>query len=144
MEKIQLTTDEIELLITISAIIEYSEENFEGELDTGIGEIIVSNNIMDDDEYQRVSNNLRKYGLLNSEDYLTVAGQNYINQLKEDGNSKEKGNHTELKNDYSMIDFVKIKEWLKEAVSKIDIEKAIDAIYKVSAIIDTIAKIANT
>lgn len=144
MEKIQLTTDEIELLITISAIIEYSEENFEGKLDTGIDEIIVSNNIMDEDEYQEVSNNLRKYGLLNSEDYLTDAGQNYINQLKEDGNSEEKGNNTELKNDYSMIDFVKIKEWLKEAVSKIDIEKAIDAIYKVSAIIDTIAKIANT
>lgn len=144
MEKIQLTTDEIELLITISAIIGYSEENFEGELDTGIGEVIVSNNIMDEDEYQRVSNNLHEYGLLNSEDYLTVAGQNYINQLKEDGNSEEKGNNTELKNDYSMIDFVKIKEWLKEAVSKINIEKAIDAIYKVSAIIDTIAKIANT
>lgn len=144
MEKIQLTTDEIELLITISAIIGYSEENFEGKLDTGIDEIIVSNNIMDEDEYQEVSNNLREYGLLDDEDYLTDAGQNYINQLKEDGNSEEKDNNTELKNDYSMIDFVKIKEWLKEAVSKIDIEKAIDAIYKVSAIIDTIAKIANT
>lgn len=144
MEKIQLTTDEIELLITISAIIEYSEENFEGELTPSIGEVIVSSNIMDENEYQRVSNNLHEYGLLNSEDYLTDAGQNYINQLKEDGNSEEKDNNTELKNDYSMIDFVKIKEWLKEAVSKIDIEKAIDAIYKVSAIIDTIAKIANT
>lgn len=144
MEKIQLTTDEIELLITISAIIGYSEENFEGKLDTGIDEIIVSNNIMDEDKYQEVSNNLREYGLLDDEDYLTDAGQNYINQLKEDGNSEEKDNNTELKNDYSMIDFVKIKEWLKEAVSKIDIEKAIDAIYKVSAIIDTIAKIANT
>lgn len=135
---------EIELLITISAIIEYSEENFEGELTPSIGEVIVSSNIMDENEYQRVSNNLHEYGLLNSEDYLTDAGQNYINQLKEDGNSEEKGKNTELKNDYSMIDFVKIKEWLKEAVSKIDIEKAIDAIYKVSAIIDTIAKIANT
>lgn len=144
MEKIQLTTDEIELLITISAIIEYSEENFEGELAPSIGEVIVSSNIMDEDEYKELANRLSEYGLLDDKDYLTDAGQNYINQLKEDGNSEEKGNNTELKNDYSMIDFVKIKEWLKEAVSKIDIEKAIDAIYKVSAIIDTIAKIANT
>lgn len=123
MEKIQLTTNEVDLLITIMAIMEFEDENPGNIPYGGVGEIIVSSNIMESDTFQEMSESLYDYGLLNDEDFLTEAGQSYLNQLEEDLKRLKEDKDAECINDYSKIDFVKVKDYIKEKLEKVDWNK---------------------
>ena len=89
MKEIQLTTAEMEILILISSIKEFESENPENELKCGVGEVIVSNELMEPDLYERVSDSLYQLGLIDDEDSLTDAGQSYIEQVKKDAENME-------------------------------------------------------
>ncbi len=140
MKKIQLTTAEIEILITISMIMEFESENSGNIPNGGIDEIIVSNNIMESDLYERVVNSLCHYGLIDEEDFLTESGQNYIKQLKKDADNIKKDKNAVCVNDYSKVIFKQVKEWLKE----IPWNKGLDNTYKISTIVNTLVNVANT
>ena len=55
MKEIQLTTAEMKILILISSIKKFEIENPENELKCGVGEVIVSKEMMELDLYRRVT-----------------------------------------------------------------------------------------
>lgn len=140
MEKVQLTTAEMEILITIDMIMEFDKANQGNIPYGGVGEIIVSNGLMESDIYGRVTDSLYLLGLINDEDFLTEAGQNYIKQLIDDANNLEKDKNAVCKNDYSNVKFEKVNEWLKE----IPWDKIFDNTYKILASVNTLLNIINT
>ncbi len=114
MGKIQLTTAEMEILSIIATVMEYNEKN-PGNIPTGgIDEIIVSNGLMESEVYERGADSLFHYGLIDSEDFLTEAGKNYINQFANDAEKLKKDKNAVCENDYSKVDFAKVKEWIKK------------------------------
>ena len=114
MGKIQLTTAEMEILSIIATVMEYNEKN-PGNIPTGgIDEIIVSNGLMESEVYERGADSLFHYGLIDSEDFLTEAGNNYINQFANDAVKLKKDKNAVCENDYSKVDFAKVKEWIKK------------------------------
>lgn len=139
MEKIQLTTAEMEILIVIAMIMRFEEDNPGNIPDGGIDEIIVSNNVMESDIYERVADSLYHYGLINDEDFLTETGQNYIKQLIDDANNLEKDKNAVCKNDYSNVNFAKVREWL----NRIDWARMFDNAYKISTVINAVVSLIN-
>lgn len=113
MKEIQLTTAEMEILILISSIREFESENPENELKCGVEEVIVSNELMEPDLYERVSDSLYHLGLIDDEDFLTDAGQSYIEQVKKDAENMKSDRNAVCVNNYSNVNFEKVAEWFK-------------------------------
>lgn len=113
MNEIQLTTAEMEILILISTIREFESENPENELKCGVDEVIVSNELMEPGTYKRVSDSLYHLGLIDDEDFLTEAGQSYIEQVKKDAENMKSDRNAVCVNNYSNVNFEKVTEWFK-------------------------------
>lgn len=113
MNEIQLTTAEMEILILISTIREFESENPENELKCGVDEVIVSNELMEPGTYKRVSDSLYHLGLIDDEDFLTDAGQSYIEQVKKDAENMKSDRNAVCVNNYSNVNFEKVAEWFK-------------------------------
>lgn len=113
MNEIQLTTAEMEILILISTIREFESENPENELKCGVDEVIVSNELMEPDEYQRVADSLYHLGMIDDKDFLTEAGQSYIEQVKKDAENMKSDRNAVCVNNYSNVNFEKVTEWFK-------------------------------
>ena len=107
----------------------------------GIGEIIVSNDMMDNDSFLKIANSLYDKGLLNDEWFMTESGEMYIKQFSEDLENKKNDKNAECKNDYSKIDFNLIYINVKEASKKTDWGKVFDRVCKVIEIALTIITI---
>ena len=122
MEKIQLTTDEIDLLLTIGAIMEFDEENPSNIPKSGVNEIIVSNNIMEYEEFEEVEDSLYEYGLLDDKDFLTEKGKAYLDQLEKDLKGLQKDKDAKCGNDYTKTVFEKVKDFIRKTNDKIDWE----------------------
>ena len=140
MEKIQLTTAEMEILIAIAMIMEFENENFGNIPQGGVGEVIISNNLMEPDIYERVADSLYHLGLTNDEDFLTEAGRNYIEQFKKDAENIEKGRNVVCVNDYSNVNFERIKVWLNE----IPWDKVFDNAQKILTAVNALVNVVNT
>lgn len=140
MEKIQLTTAEMEILIAIAMIMEFENENSGNIPQGGVGEVIISNNLMEPDIYERVANSLYHLGLINDEDFLTEAGQNYIEQLKKDAENIEKDKNAVCGNNYSNVNFQMVYEWLEKFLSS----DKIDNVCKIIAAVNALLSIVNT
>ena len=125
MATLQLATEELELLLTINAIMEFDKENPGNIPEGGIGEIVVSNALMSAEEFDKVAKDLNQFGLLDDEWMLTEAAVNYIKQFESDIENLKKSKEAVCKNDYRKVDFVKLKEkfsFVKEKVKGINFE----------------------
>lgn len=120
-------------------IMRFEEDNPGNIPDGGIDEIIVSNNVMESDIYERVADSLYHYGLINDEDFLTEAGQNYIKQLIDDANNLEKDKNAVYKNDYSKAKLNDVKKKIDEIKDKFDVDIALDRGSKIATIISAVA-----
>ncbi len=129
MDGLQLTTDEMDILLTIYAIMEFDRENPDNIPSGGIGEIIISNNVKDEKIFNICTDSLSAYGLLDDEYMLTQAGIDYVRQVKEDIENRQKDSRAECKNDYSRIDLAKLKERLQATMDRIDKGKVLKGIY---------------
>lgn len=144
MSKLQLTTEEFELLLIINEIMEFNKQKSENIPEGGIGEIIVSSNIMDNDSFMKIANNLYDKGLLNDDWFMTESGEMYIKQFNEDIENKKKDKTAVCKNDYSKIDFNLIYINVNGASKKDDWGKVFDRVCKVIEIVLTIIAIIYT
>lgn len=140
MEEIQLTTTEMEILILISTIREFESENPVNELKCGVDEVIVSNDLMEPDRYKRVADSLCHLGLIDDEDFLTEAGQSYIEQVKKDAENMERDRNAVCVNNYSKVNFEKVAEWFRS----IHWSKVITDTGKLLAEVNTLLNLVDT
>lgn len=140
MNEIQLTTAEMEILILISTIREFESENPENELECDVGEVIVSNELMEPDEYQRVADSLYHLGMIDDKDFLTEAGQSYIEQVKKDAENMKSDRNAVCVNNYSNVNFEKVAEWFKS----IHWDKVLADTGKILAGVNTLLSIVDT
>lgn len=120
MEKVQLTTEEIDLLLTIGVIMEFDGENPNNIPNSGVNEIIVSNNIMEYEKFEEVEESLYEYGLLDDKDFLTEKGKAYLDQLEKDLKCLTRDKDAKCVNDYAKIVFKEVKDFIKRTNGKID------------------------
>ena len=140
MKEIQLTTAEMKILILISSIKEFESENPENELKCGVGEVIVSNELMEPELYERLSDSLYQLGLIDDEDSLTDAGQSYIEQVKKEAENMKNGRNAVCVNNYSNVNFEKVAEWFKS----IHWDKVLADTGKILAGVNTLLSIVDT
>lgn len=112
----QLTTQQVELLILIKEIADFDKEQPGNIPQGGVGEIIVSNNIMTSEELKEVSEVLESYGYLHGNYELTMDGKQYVELFEEYLQEKDKNPSVENK------PFLQINiQNLEVALAKIDI-----------------------
>lgn len=146
MKETQLTTAEMEILILISSIREFESENPENELKCSVEEVIVSNELMEPDRYERVTDSLCHLGLIDDEDFLTDAGQSYIEQVKKDAENMKSDRNAVCVNNYSNVNFEKVAEWFKsihwnEVIT--DTGKLLTGVNTLLSFVDTYIKAFN-
>ena len=73
-----LTEAEMSLLITLRAISDFNKDNPGNIPEGGIGEVVVSNGLMDPDELDELSDSLIEKGLINVEYLLTTTGEKFV------------------------------------------------------------------
>lgn len=120
MNEIQLTTEEIDLLLTIGLIMEFDQKSPNNIPNGGVNEIIVSNNIMEYEKFEEVEDSLYEYGLLDDEDFLTEKGKAYLEQLEKDLKGLQKDKGAKCGNDYTKIVFEEVKNFIEKTNDKID------------------------
>ncbi len=143
MDGLQLTTDEMDILLTIYAIMEFDRENPDNIPSGGIGEIIISNNVKDEEGFNICTKRLSACGLLDDGYMLTQAGIDYVGQVKEDIENRQKDSGAECKNDYSRIDLAELKKRLKTTIDRIDKGKVLKGIYDGVILLAAISTIAG-
>ena len=74
----QQTLTEDELMITLKAIADFNRDNPENIPEGGIGEVIVSNGIMEPDELDRLYDSLSEKGMVYGDYLLTAKGEQFI------------------------------------------------------------------
>ena len=130
VQKITLTTEELHLLLTINAITEFNKEQPGNIPAGGIGEVIVSNAIMESEDFDELSDKLLKLELIDKDCFISALGCEYLSNFAEDLKRKEKDKNATCKINFSNIDFKSLAEKLSETAKKINWSKAFDFAYK--------------
>lgn len=141
VQKITLTTEELHLLLTINAITEFNKEQPGNIPAGGIGEVIVSNAIMESEDFDKLSDKLLELELIDKDCFISALGCEYLSNFAEDLERKEKDKDATCKTNFSNIDFKSLAEKLSETAKKINWSKAFDIVYKGVSIIATLTKI---
>lgn len=120
VERIQLTADEIEVLMTIGAIMEFEKENPGNIPQGGVGEVIVSSDIMEAEIFNETAQNLCEFGLLDDEYLLTDNGRTYLEQMEHDLQLLKENKEADCGNDYTKVSFGEVKNYIKTSWDKIN------------------------
>ena len=143
VQKITLTTEELHLLLTINAITEFNKEQPGNIPAGGIGEVIVSNAIMESEDFDKLSDKLLELELIDKDCFISALGCEYLSNFAEDLERKEKDKDATCKINFSNIDFQCLAEKLSETAKKINWSKAIDFVYKGISIIAALTTIGK-
>lgn len=141
--QILLTTEELDLLLTIFAITEFDKENPGNIPEGGVGEVLVSSSVMEPEDFDRLSDNLLNYGLINEDCLITALGIEYINNFTEDLKQMEINSKAECRNNYINVDFKKLYKSVKETACKVNWGKFFDRVYKGVSFLAALATIAG-
>lgn len=79
----QLTTEQAELLVLIKEIEDFDKEQPGHIPEGGVGEIIVSSEIMTANEFNDITDILENYGYLQNDCELTMDGRQYVELFQE-------------------------------------------------------------
>lgn len=120
MARVQLTADELDVLMTIGAIMEFEKENPGNIPHGGVCEVIVSSNIMEAETFNKIAENLYGFGILDDEYLLTNNGWTYLQQLEHDLQCLKENKNAECGNDYAKISFNEVKNYIKTSWDKIN------------------------
>lgn len=124
-----LTTEQISLLLMIKAIDDFGKENPDNIPPGGVMEVLVSNDLIQPEDYDRITTVLKHYGYLHNGDELTTDGRQYVELFAEYLQEKAQ-NPQMVYNSYSLI-----------SIEKLSFN--IDACLMKCGIADTLAEIAQ-
>lgn len=144
VQEITLTTEQLHLLLTINAITEFNKEQPGNIPAGGVGEVIVSNAVMDSEDFDKISDKLLELNLIDEDCFISALGCEYLNNFAEDLERKEKDKNAVYKLNLSKVNLKKLAEKVSETAKKINWSQAMDFAYKGVSILATLTKILNT
>ena len=98
-----LTTKQLELLTLLYSIEEFVEKEAKEEIVTPINEILISNCVYKEEEYDELTEALIAYGYVDDSIKLTTDGKQYIALFTEDLQKKAENPNIVMNNQFSLI-----------------------------------------